>query len=85
MDANREAIDKAALERRIEEMKFAALDKEGLSRSDLDRSVEDYKNRFVTEVLTRQGKELEEVVNRPAKPAVSKFRSFWYRLGKMLF
>lgn len=70
--------------RALEDMKFAATDKQGLSRNELDESVERFKNDVAREVLFIQGKELDEVVNRPAKPAVTKFKSFLHKFFRVL-
>ena len=63
---------------------FAAKDRDGLSREELNNSVEKYKSDFAKEMLGIQGKELEEIVNRPAKPAVGKFKRFWYKVLNIL-
>ncbi len=67
-----------------EEIVFAAKDSAGLSREEMNASVEKFKSDFVREILGIQGKELEEIVNRPAKPAVGKFKRFWHKVLNIL-
>ena len=82
------SVDSAATElqkkKYLNEMEFASKDRAGLSRQELDESVEKYKKDFANEILLRQGKELDNITKKPAKPIVSKFKSFWYKLFRVL-